>query len=86
MNIPRLMPYWCLLPSYMFIFSITESDEEDLEPPQSYRDAMNSRRKSVFGESYEPDDEESVEDKVRLWQLSVVLLLVAVYLFSVKTF
>ena len=40
-----------------------ESDEDDLEPPLSYREAMNSRRKSVFGESYEPDDEELGPEK-----------------------
>jgi cAMP-dependent protein kinase regulator len=41
-----------------------ESEEEDLEPPLSYREAMTSRRKSVFGESYEPDDEELPEKVV----------------------
>jgi cAMP-dependent protein kinase regulator len=41
-----------------------ESDEEDVEPPLSYREAMTSRRKSVFGESYEPDDQELGEEKV----------------------
>ena len=32
----------------------------------SYREAMNVRRKTVFGESYEPDNEESGEEKVRV--------------------
>jgi cAMP-dependent protein kinase regulator len=41
-----------------------ESDEEDLEPPLSYHEALTSRRKSVFGESYEPDDEELPEKVV----------------------
>ena len=44
-----------------FNFCTTESDEEDLEPPLSYHEALTSRRKSVFGESYEPDDEELPE-------------------------
>jgi cAMP-dependent protein kinase regulator len=47
-----------------FNFHTTESEEEDLEPPLSYREAMTSRRKSVFGESYEPDDEELPEKVV----------------------
>jgi cAMP-dependent protein kinase regulator len=41
-----------------------ESDDDDFEPPLSYREAMNVRRKTVFGESYEPDSEESGEEKV----------------------
>ena len=36
----------------------------------SYREAMNVRRKTVFGESYEPDSEESGEEKVRVQYLS----------------
>lgn len=39
------------------------SEDDDFEPPPSYRQGMTSRRKSVFGESYEPDDEE-IGDKV----------------------
>ena len=44
----------------------TESDDDDFELPQSYREAMNSRRKSVFGESYEPDEDDSEVEKVSI--------------------
>lgn len=44
--------------------SPSESDD-DFEPPQSYLEGMNLRRKSVFGESYEPDSQESSEERVR---------------------
>ena len=41
-----------------------ESDDEDFEPPLAYRQGLTSRRKSVYGESYEPDTEEADVEKV----------------------
>ena len=47
-------------PQTLFI----ESDEEFEPPPPSYGQGLNSRRKSVFGESYDPDSENKVTEKV----------------------
>ena len=48
----------------MYMLSVAESDEDELEPTLFYREGMSSRRKSVFGESYEPDEQELEEEKV----------------------
>ena len=39
-------------------------DDEDLEPPPSYRNNMGSRRRSVFCESYEPGEEDAAVERV----------------------
>ena len=49
--------------NFNFCLSPLDSDEE-IEPPQSYRDNMNLRRKSVFAESYETGEEGTAVEKV----------------------
>ena len=50
---------------------------DEIEPPQSYRDSMNRRRKSVFAESYEPGEENAAVEKVinLLYHISDQLLM-----------
>lgn len=48
---------------FNFCLSPLDSDEE-IELPQSYRDNMNLRRKSVFAESYETVEEGTAVEKV----------------------
>lgn len=43
---------------------LTDSDDEEIEPPPSYRANMDRRRKSVFAESYEPGEEDAAVEKV----------------------
>ena len=45
-------------------FDVDSEDEDDLMPPPSYRENMGHRRRSVFAESYEPDEEDAATERV----------------------